>query len=94
MASVYILYSKTLDRFYIGSCNEFSIRLQQHLNKNYVDSFTAKANDWVVFYVVENLSYQQARLIEAYIKKMKSKVYIRNLKEYPEIMAKLIAKTI
>ena len=94
MASVYILYSKTLDRFYIGSCVEFSFRLEQHLNKVFANSFTAKADDWTAFYFVEDLSYKQARIIEAHIKKMKSKVYIKNLKRHPEIMTKLIAKTI
>ena len=94
MASVYILYSKTLDRFYIGSCAELSFRLQQHLNKDFMNSFTAKANDWDVFYTIENLGYQQARLIEAHIKRMKSKIYLRNLKDYPQMAAKLIEKTI
>ena len=93
MASVYILYSSTLDHFYVGSCAELSFRLQQHLNKDFIHSFTAKANDWAVFYTIENLSYPQARSIEAHIKKMKSRVYIMNLKKYPEMTEKLVAKT-
>jgi putative endonuclease len=31
-------------------------------------------------------------MIEQHIKKMKSKVYIQNLKRYPEILQKLINK--
>ena len=83
MASVYILFSKKLDRFYTGSCNDLSYRIEQHFNKAFAQSFTANADDWELFFFVDNLHYKQARLIENHIKKMKSKVYIQNLKKYP-----------
>ncbi|MCU0361358.1 MAG: GIY-YIG nuclease family protein [Bacteroidia bacterium] len=92
MASVYILYSSGLDRFYTGSCNDLSYRTDQHLNKEYIKSFTSKADDWVLFWHFDDLSYKQARAMEAHIKSMKSKIYIQNLKKYPEIMLKLIEK--
>ena len=89
MASVYILYSKTLNRFYTGSCKDFSYRIEQHLNKDFKDAFTTLAQDWTLFYFIDELGYEQARQIEKQIKKMKSSTYIRNLKEYPEIIEKL-----
>ena len=92
MASVYILFSKNLDRFYTGSCNDLDFRLNQHLNKEFAKSFTAKSNDWELFLLIDDLQYEQARLIERHIKKMKSKTYIQNLKKYPELVQKLIAK--
>ena len=92
MASVYILFSKKLDRFYTGSCDNLDYRIEQHLNKDFIKSFTAKTDDWELFFFVDHLQYVQARLIEGHIKKMKSKVYIQNLKKYPEIMQKLIDK--
>jgi putative endonuclease len=49
MASVYILFSKQLDRFYTGSCKEVKLRTDQHLKKLYKNSFTAKVNDWKLF---------------------------------------------
>lgn len=90
MASVYILFSKKLDRFYTGSCLDLSERLDEHLRGIYADSFTSKAIDWELFLWIDNLTYQQARLIELHIKKMKSKVYIKNLKKYEEIKTRLI----
>ncbi|NOZ48348.1 MAG: GIY-YIG nuclease family protein, partial [Chlorobi bacterium] len=30
MATVYILYSKKMDSYYIGSCKDFNIRLEEH----------------------------------------------------------------
>lgn len=92
MATVYILYSKTLDRFYTGSCAELSFRLKQHSNKDFGNSFTAKIDDWEVFYTIENLNYKQARLIEAHIKRMKSKDYIKNLTKYLQMVSKLVEK--
>lgn len=92
MALVYILHSVSLNKFYIGSCNDLASRLQQHTNKEFSDSFTAKANDWIIFFSIDDLNYQQARSIERHIKKMKNTTYIINLKKYRDITLKLIEK--
>jgi putative endonuclease len=92
MASVYILFSKKLNRFYTGSCHDLSYRIDQHFNKAFSKSFTAKDDDWELFFYIDHLGYAQARMIEGHIKKMKSRIYIQNLKNYPEIVQKLIAK--
>ncbi|HEY5408691.1 MAG TPA: GIY-YIG nuclease family protein [Ginsengibacter sp.] len=90
MADVYILYSKKLDKYYIGGCTNIIERLSEHLNKKYFDNYTAKADDWILYFSMENLEYNQARLIESHIKKMKSKKYIENLRRYEELSKKLI----
>jgi len=92
MASVYILYSEKLNRFYTGSCNDFSYRFGQHLNKDFIGSFTAQADDWQLYLSIDELVYQQARSIETHLKKMKSKTYLQNLKKYPEIIERLKLK--
>ena len=92
MATVYILYSHFLDSFYIGSCLDINQRLQEHNSKFYRGSYTSRTNDWEVFWNIENLSMSTARSIEAHIKKMKSRMYLKNLKIYPDIAIKLIAK--
>ena len=92
MAVVYILHSKKIDSFYTGSCKDFDGRFEQHLSKFYPNSHTSKADDWTPFLVIDNLSYSQARNIEKHIKKMKSKVYIRNLRKYPNIIHRLKEK--
>ena len=58
MAYVYILYSENLNRFYIGSCIDLKFRLEQHLNKEFSQSFTSKTNDWNLFYYLDNLDYK------------------------------------
>ena len=85
MAYAYILYSKTIDNYYIGSCKEIENRLKQHRGNHFKTGFTKRTKDWKVYFLIENLEYQQARNIEKHIKRMKSKTYILNLKKYPEI---------
>jgi len=92
MATVYILYSKFIDKYYIGSCKDFSVRYEEHLYKVNSNSFTSRADDWTLFYKIDNLEYQQSRKIEQHIKKMKSRVFIENLSKYPQISIKLIQK--
>ena len=85
MATVYILQSIEKNKFYIGSCKDLYIRLEEHKSKVYKNSFTSHNDDWKLFFSIENLSYTQARNIEKHIKKMKSKTYINNLTRYPEM---------
>ena len=94
MANVYILHSKKLDKFYIGSCQDLNERLEKHRNKSFKDSYTTNSEDWELYLDIGNLEYIQARQIELHIKKMKSKVYIQNLVKYPEIIEKLKLKYI
>lgn len=91
MASVYILYSQSLDKFYIGSCKNIPERMVQHLEKLFPGAFTSRAKDWSLFFSIENLGYLQARKIEVHIKKMKSRKFIANLKEHPKIVERLIS---
>ena len=90
----YILFSRSLDRYYIGSTRlSVENRLRQHLSKIYgKNKFTAKADDWDIFLELKCSSEKQARDIEKHIKSMKSKKYIENLKVYPEIIEKLKSK--
>lgn len=87
----YIIYSKKLDRFYVGSTIlEAEQRLELHLKKYYGNlKFTAKSDDWYLYLKTECNSIDEARYLEKHIKKMKSRKYIGNLRKYPEIITKL-----
>ena len=89
MASVYILYSDQLNRYYVGSCEDLALRMEQHLNGVFKGSYTSKADDWVLYWHMDQLGYSQARLIEKHIKGMKSRKYLNDLKQYPEIAIRL-----
>jgi putative endonuclease len=88
---VYILNSKKLDRFYIGFTSNLEKRLEFHHNAE-SQKFTYKAKDWEVYLKIECKSKGQALAIEKHIKKMKSKVYIQNLKKYSEMKIQLLER--
>ncbi|MCF8363738.1 MAG: GIY-YIG nuclease family protein [Prolixibacteraceae bacterium] len=69
----YILYSKKLDKFYIGAIHkDINKRLEKHNNHTYEKHrFTAKADDWVVFLIIDAMDYPHAIRIERKIKAMK-----------------------
>jgi len=92
MASVYILYSKTSDIYYIGYSKDLQLRLEYHHFKEFPISFTSKYSDWELFFSIDHISAGTAVKIERHIKKMKSRVYIENLKRYPAIAEKLLEK--
>ena len=92
MATVYILYSRKLDKYYTGSCLNLEERLKEHIDKKFNHSFTSKADDWDLYYSINELEYKQARNIEGHIKKMKSRKYIENLKRFDEMTKRVVEK--
>ena len=81
MCFSYILFSKSLDRYYIGhSCESIEERLRKHLTNH--KGFTSKAKDWIVVFKKEFNSkeeaYQQERIIKAWKNKAKIKELVAN----------------
>ena len=78
MPFLYILYSESLNKFYIGSTTLMpSERLYKHLC-NHV-GFTGKVNDWTIEYVEKYETIREASIRENQIKKWKSSIRIRQL---------------
>ena len=88
MYLVYILYSERLKKFYTGFTIDLKQRLEFHQNAAST-KFTHNANDWTLYLTIECKSKEQGLAIEKHIKAMKSSIYIRNLKLYPEMFEKL-----
>ncbi len=76
-AYLYILFSKKLNKYYVGACTDIERRLYEH-NIGH-SKFTATGMPWLLVYKeqFENLSLAKQR--EAYIKKQKSRKYIMAL---------------
>jgi putative endonuclease len=74
----YILYSSSLDKFYIGHTgDELSERLRRH-NSNH-KGFTGRNTDWQIVYKEESETKTLAYAREREIKGWKSKERIRKL---------------
>ena len=74
MFFVYILYSATKNRFYIGQTDNIESRLKSHLSG--ISSYTSSAKDWKVAYFEEYSTRNEAIKRENEIKKKKSRKYI------------------
>lgn len=75
MATTYILYSKSIDKYYIGSTSGDVIeRLKKHLSNH--RGFTGKAKDWELVFSEDFDTLEASRKREFQIKKWKSREMI------------------
>jgi len=91
MCCCYVLYSKVLDRYYIGyTADKLENRVRKH-NQGYYGKkkYTWRSNDWELYLEIKCSNKKQAMAIERHIKKMKSRIYIENIRRYPEIIMRL-----
>ncbi|HEY6063538.1 MAG TPA: GIY-YIG nuclease family protein [Chitinophagaceae bacterium] len=77
MPFTYILYSKKLGKYYIGSCINLERRLYEH-NIGH-SKFTSLGIPWIIVYTEKNETAGLAQKREKSIKRMKSKKYIEDL---------------
>jgi len=77
MFTVYILYSKSLDRYYVGSTNDIDRRICEHNRKK--GKYTDAGIPWVVAYTEQLETREEALKREMFIKSRKSKSFIINL---------------
>ena len=77
MHFVYILYSRTRDKYYIGSCEDVNKRLIKH-NTNHA-GFTGKTGDWIIKYTEEYADKSTSFKRESQIKAWKSRKMIEKL---------------
>ncbi len=95
MASCYVIFSESIDKYYVGSTREtVEQRLKKHNENRYGNqAFTFAANDWHIYLEIAATDYSHALRIERKIKSMKSRIFINNLKKYPELVRKIVEQT-
>ncbi|MBN7810853.1 GIY-YIG nuclease family protein [Algoriphagus sp. H41] len=89
---VYIIYSKSTDRYYIGQTEDLGERLSMHNSHFFTHSFTKIASDWELKYALTCRSRSQALRIESHIKKNKSRKYIEDVIRHESIGLRLLEK--
>ncbi len=89
MHFVYVIYSFSLDRYYIGETVDVQGRLIEHRQHRYVGSFTSIADDWEIAFVFRCKDKSSALKVEAHLKKSKSKVYLKRLQHDEVALKKL-----
>ena len=74
---VYILFSETKNRFYIGFTSDMEQRIMRHNQKS--KGFTGYVNDWKIVYTEKYNSKEEAYTREQQIKSWKSRIKIQKL---------------
>ncbi|MBS1947712.1 MAG: GIY-YIG nuclease family protein [Bacteroidetes bacterium] len=77
MFFAYILFSKKLNKYYIGSTKDISLRIKRHNNST--EKFTSTGVPWELKYFERFSTLSEARKRETEIKKKKSRAYIEAL---------------
>ena len=75
--TVYILFSETKNRFYIGFTSNLEERLIRHNQKS--KGFTGSVDDWKVVYTENYQTKELAHQRELQIKSWKSRIKIQEL---------------
>jgi len=78
MFTVYILFSKQLQKHYVGyTSRNITIRLKEHLNDH--KGFTTKAKDWKIVFNLDLDAKKEALMLERKIKKRGAKRYLNDI---------------
>ena len=92
MHYLYIIHSKSINRFYIGESSDVIHRLDQHNSHYFKKSFTNAAQDWIIVLSKKCSSKEDALFLERFIKKMKSKKFIQKIINDPTILDQILTK--
>jgi putative endonuclease len=95
MHFIYVLYSRTWDKYYVGETENPEARLIMHNTSKFKSASTTFADDWQIKLLITTMDRIAARKVERFIKSMKSKTFLHNLisrKEYFENFKEIVLK--
>ena len=87
---IYILYSKSTAKYYLGETHNIQERILKHNQHSYSNSFTKIATDWQLVLSFECIDRTDALYLENFIKRMKSKVFIQKIILNSEILTDIL----
>jgi putative endonuclease len=79
MHFVYIIFSPSKNRYYVGQTKDLEKRISHHKVGSFKGSFTSGANDWELKLTLPFNDSKKALMAERFIKSMKSKTFILKL---------------
>ena len=79
MHYVYVIYSLSADRYYIGETVDIQVRIHQHNTHFFKGAFTTIASDWKLAVLFTCSDRPAALKVEKHLKQMKSKQYLTRL---------------
>jgi len=92
MYFIYILYSKKLDRYYVGTTDDVVKRLSEHNSGLYDRSFTVKGIPWDLRLSFECETSEKAYFLERFLKRMKSRIFLEKVVADSNILLDVLSK--
>ena len=92
MHFLYIIYSPSINKYYIGETANINERIKQHNSGFFKGAFTKQTKDWTIKFTFSLTSRTEARKAEKFIKRMKSRKFIEKIINQPDIIMDLINK--
>lgn len=89
---LYILFSNSSQKYYVGETHDINGRILKHNNHSYSNSFSKIANDWELVLSFNCDNRTEALYLERFIKRMKSKIFIEKIILNPEILSDILSK--
>ncbi|MBA6153483.1 GIY-YIG nuclease family protein [Gelidibacter maritimus] len=90
--NLYIIYSKSQDKYYVGETININLRIAKNNNHSYKGSFTKIATDWKIVLDYECSTKDEALFLERFIKRMKSRKFIDKIIENNQILNDILNK--
>ena len=90
---VYILYSATLDKFYVGQSGDVAARLEYHNNPIETRKFTVRGGPWELKLTILCDDKKHAIAVEKFIKRMKSRAFIQKVLIDEKLQSDILFKT-
>jgi len=95
MYYIYILYSESADKYYIGYTQFPTERLLKHNEQEDFNTFTRKFRPWKMVALFEASSDKTTALtLERYIKKQKSRKFLEKLSDENQQLSGVLARLV
>ena len=92
MHYLYVIYSPSIDRYYVGESPNVINRLDQHNSHYFRKGFTKAAQDWKIVLSTAWEHKDDAMYLEKFMKRMKSKTFIEKIIEDRTILKDILEK--
>ena len=92
MHYLYIIYSRSIDKYYVGETPDIKNRVEQHNKHYFKKGFTKSAEDWEIVLSKKCTSKNDAVYIEKFIKRMKSRKFIEKILKNDSILDDILSK--
>lgn len=90
MHFLYIIYSPAADKYFAGETNNVPESMKLHNSHKKIKAFTGAASDWELKLILNCNTKEEAVYLQKLIKRKKSRDFIQEIIEHPELLKKLL----